>query len=99
MYKRNIYANSFFLLKESAQKLPRVDAAVFLLNNLHPLRSTLSLYQSDDKRLVELNKRMEGCLEELVKEQTAYILQNLELSPILSIMSKVSDFGTTAIDQ
>jgi len=75
-------------LQECAQRLPRVDAAVFLLNNLHPLRSTLSLYQSDDKRLDELNKRMESCLQELVKEQTGYILLNLELAPILSIIAK-----------
>ena len=76
-------------LQETAHKLPRVDAAVYLLNNLNPLRSTLSLYQSDDKRLVELNKRMEACLTELVKEQTSYILSNLELAPILNIISKV----------
>jgi len=75
-------------LQETAQKLPKQDAAVFLLNNLHPLRSTLSLYQSDDKRLLELSKRMEACLADLVREQTAYILMNLELTPILSIISK-----------
>lgn len=75
-------------LQETAQRLPRVDAAVYLLNNLHPLRSTLSLYQSDDKRLDELNKRMESCLLELVKEQTGYILVNLQLSSILNIIAK-----------
>jgi len=75
-------------LQEMAHKLPQQDSAVYLLNNLHPLRSTLSLYQSDDKRLVELNKRMDTCLVQLVKEQTTFILMNLELAPILSIISK-----------
>ena len=79
-----------FFVKETAQRLPNQDAAVFLLNNFHPLRSTLSLYQSDDKRLQELANRMEACLADLVKEQTVYILMNLELTPILSIISKVS---------
>ena len=32
-------------LQETAQRLPKQDAAVYLLNNLTPLRSTLSLYQ------------------------------------------------------
>lgn len=76
-------------LQETAQRLPRQDAAVYLLNNLQPLRSTLSLYQAADQRLDELNRRMESCLLELIKEQTGYILINLELSPILSIISKV----------
>lgn len=79
-------------LQETALKLPKQDAAVFLLNNFHPLRSTLSLYQSDDKRLLELNKRMETCILDLVREQTSYILLNLELVPILSIISQVEFF-------
>lgn len=79
-------------LQETALKLPKQDAAVFLLNNFHPLRSTLSLYQSDDKRLLELNKRMETCILDLVREQTSYILLNLELVPILTIISQVEYF-------
>jgi len=79
-------------LQETALKLPKQDAAVFLLNNFHPLRSTLSLYQSDDKRLLELNKRMETCILDLVREQTSYILLNLELVPILAIISQVEYF-------
>jgi hypothetical protein len=33
------------LLQETAQRLSKQDSAVFLLNNLNPLRTTLSLYQ------------------------------------------------------
>ena len=81
-------------LQETALKLPGQDAAVFLLNNCHPLRSTLSLYQSDDKRLGELNRRMETCIQDLVREQTSYILLNLELAPILSIITQVRQIST-----
>ena len=45
--------------------------------------------QSDDKRLSELNRRMESCLADLVKEQTAFILVSLDLAPIVSIISQV----------
>jgi len=75
-------------LQETAQRLPKQDAAVYLLNNLTPLRSTLSLYQSDDKRLGEINRRMESCLADLVKEQTGFILVSLDLATIVSIIAQ-----------
>ena len=49
----------------------------------------LFFFESDDKRLSELNRRMESCLSDLVKEQTAFILVSLDLAPIVSIISQV----------
>ena len=46
-------------------------------------------YKVEDKRLAELSGGMESCLASLAKEQAAYILANLELSPILTIVTQV----------
>ena len=46
-------------------------------------------YKVEDKRLAELSGGMESCLASLAKEQAAYILANLELSPILTIITHV----------
>jgi hypothetical protein len=45
--------------------------------------------QVPEGRLAELSGRMEVCLTSLAKEQAAYILANLELSPILTILAQV----------
>jgi hypothetical protein len=45
--------------------------------------------QVAEGRLGELSGRMETCLGSLAGEQAAYILANLELSPILTILAQV----------
>ncbi len=45
--------------------------------------------KSDDKRLGEINRRMESCLADLVKEQTGFILVSLDLATIVSIIAQV----------
>jgi len=83
-------------LQEMAAKLPNQDAAVFLINNLYQLRSTLSLYQVPESRLSELSGLVSGCLEELGREQSLYLLASLELAPMLTILNDLDGGGHLA---
>lgn len=74
-------------LQRTAVGLPNQDGAVFLINNLHQLRSTLSLYQTTENRLGELSKQVDTCLTRLSKEQAAHLLASLGLSPVLELLS------------
>ena len=49
------------------------DGAVFLINNLHQLRSTLSLYPGTEQRLAELADTLNSRLVGLSKEQVSCI--------------------------
>ena len=51
--------------------------------------------KSDDKRLGEINRRMESCLADLVKEQTGFILVSLDLATIVSIIAQVFTLNAT----
>jgi hypothetical protein len=53
----------------------------------------------EEARLNELNSRMESCLSSLAKEQAAYIIANLELSPILTIMAQVRGISHTTFGE
>jgi len=75
-------------LQEMSSKLPNQDAAVFLINNLHQLKSTLSLYQATEGRLAELASRVDTCLKDLCKEQTVYVLASLELAQMITILNE-----------
>jgi len=75
-------------LQEMSSKLPNQDAAVFLINNLHQLKSTLSLYQATEGRLAELGGRVDSCLKDLCKEQTVYVLASLELAQMMTILKE-----------
>ena len=58
------------------------DGAVFLINNLHQLRSTLSLYPGTEQRLAELADTLNSRLVGLSKEQVSPIFLKEQVSCI-----------------
>ena len=64
-------------LEQTAASLPSCDAAVFLINNLHQLRTTLSLYQTPEERLTSLSDMIETSLGVLSQHQTSHLLSAL----------------------
>ena len=64
-------------LQLTANTLPSCDAAVFLINNLHQLRTTLSLYQTPEDRLSSLSEMIESSLGVLAQHQTSHLLSAL----------------------
>jgi len=75
-------------LGTTAASLPSQDGAVFLINNLHQLRSTLSLYPGTEQRLAELADTLNGRLVGLSKEQAAHLLASLALAPLLPLLEE-----------
>jgi len=73
-------------LGATAASLPSQDGAVFLINNLHQLRSTLSLYPGTEQRLAELADTLNSRLVCLSKEQGAHLLASLALAPLLPLL-------------
>jgi len=78
-------------LQQTAMALPSQDGAVFLINNLHQLKTTLSLYQSTEKRLKELSSQIEASLSSLSKDQAKHLLSSLSLLPMLPLLSSGGD--------
>lgn len=75
-------------LLATAKGLPSQDGAVFLINNLYQLRSTLSLYPGTEQRLTNLGATLEDCLARLAKEQGLHLLSSLGLAPLLSLLEE-----------
>ena len=71
---------------------------MFLINNLHQLRSTLSLYPGTEQRLAELADTLNSRLVGLSKEQVHELLKVLSLlSPALgSPPACISSPGTSS---
>jgi len=74
-------------LQAIASNIPSQDAAVFLVNNFHQLRSTLSLYHATESKLGELSKQIDSCLTSLSKEQSSHLLASLGLSHVPELLS------------
>jgi len=74
-------------LETTAAKLPSQDYSVFLVNNLHQLRSSLSLYQSTEDRLGQLARQVDNCLTKLSKEQSSHLLASLGLSTVQELLA------------
>merc|ERR1719219_539928 len=66
-------------LHQTAATLPSQDGAVFLINNLHQLRTTLSLYQTTETRLQELSTQIDASLATLSQDQATHLLSSLSL--------------------
>ena len=71
---------------ESAAALPARDCAVYLLNYLYRLHSTLSLYEYMEPRLESLQAQLDAQLEALTSEQASSVVQSLGLTPIYSAL-------------
>lgn len=71
---------------ESASHLPTVDMAVFLLNCLYQIQSTLALYEYMDEKMERLQAQADAQLDTLTSEQASSLVSNLNLGPIYSIL-------------
>jgi len=78
-------------LQQTAATLPSQDGAVFMINNLHQLRTTLSLYQTTETRLKELSTQIDTSLASLSKDQATHLLSSLSLLPMTPLLSSGGD--------
>ena len=78
-------------LQTTAQSLPSQDGAVFLINNLHQLRTTLSLYPTPDSRLASLHQMINTSLTVLSDHQSSHLLSALGLLTISPLLAPEGD--------
>lgn len=79
---------------ESASHLPSVDMAVYLLNCLYNMQSTLAMYEYMDDRMERLQAQSDAQIDTLTSEQASSLVANLNLGPIYTILQS----STTRID-
>ncbi|KAG8224118.1 hypothetical protein J437_LFUL001812 [Ladona fulva] len=72
----------------SASRLPTTDMAVYLLNCIYHMQSTLSLYEFMDERLERLQAQSDAQLDTLTSEQASSLVANLNLGPIYTILQE-----------
>lgn len=63
----------------SASRLTTVDMAVYMLNSIYLVYSTLSLYEFTDVRLEMLQAQIDAHIDTLVSEQASHILNRTDL--------------------
>uniref|UniRef100_A0A1A9X3N5 Conserved oligomeric Golgi complex subunit 6 n=1 Tax=Glossina brevipalpis TaxID=37001 RepID=A0A1A9X3N5_9MUSC len=73
-------------VQESASHLPTVDMAVYLLNCLYYMQSTLAVYEYMDERVERLQAQSEAQIDTLISEQASSLVSNLQLGPIYTIL-------------
>ncbi|XP_054290392.1 conserved oligomeric Golgi complex subunit 6-like [Macrosteles quadrilineatus] len=72
----------------SASRLAATDMAVYLLNCLHLMTTTLALYEFMDERLERLKAQSDAQLDTLTSEQASSLVANLNLGPIYTILQE-----------
>ncbi|KAL7288451.1 hypothetical protein TKK_0017533 [Trichogramma kaykai] len=73
-------------VNETASRLPTVDMAVYLLNCMHQIHSTLALYEYMDQRLERLQAQSDAQIDTLTSEQASSLVAHLNLGPIYTIL-------------
>ncbi|XP_001599436.1 conserved oligomeric Golgi complex subunit 6 [Nasonia vitripennis] len=73
-------------VNETASRLPTVDMAVYLLNCMHQIHSTLALYEYMDQRLERLQAQSDAQIDTLTSEQASSLVAHLNLGPIYNIL-------------
>ncbi|XP_060811125.1 conserved oligomeric Golgi complex subunit 6 [Bombus pascuorum] len=73
-------------VNETASRLPTVDMAVYLLNCMHQIQSTLALYEYMDQRLERLQAQSDAQIDTLTSEQASSLVAHLNLGPIYTIL-------------
>lgn len=76
----------FQAVTESASHLPTIDMAVYLLNSLYAMQSTLAMYEYVDDRMERLQGQCEAQVDTLTSQQATSLVTNLNLSPIYTIL-------------
>ncbi|XP_071838293.1 conserved oligomeric Golgi complex subunit 6-like [Apostichopus japonicus] len=70
----------------SASRLNPADMATYMINCLHAMQTTLSLYEYTDQRLEMLEAQTDAHLDTLVNEQASFILSRTALLQVYSII-------------
>lgn len=78
---------------ESASHLPTIDMAVYLMNSLYEMQSTLAMYEYMDERMERLQGQCEAQVDTLTSQQATSLVTNLNLGPIYAILQ-----STTKVD-
>ncbi|XP_018337912.1 PREDICTED: conserved oligomeric Golgi complex subunit 6 isoform X2 [Trachymyrmex septentrionalis] len=73
-------------VNETASRLPTVDMAVYLLNCMHQIQSTLALYEYMDQRLERLQAQSDAQIDTLTSEQASSLVAHLNLGSIYTIL-------------
>lgn len=75
---------------ESASHLPTVDMAVYLLNCLYQMQSTLGMFEYVDDRMERLQGQADAQIDTLTSEQASSLVTNLNLGPIYTLLQSPS---------
>ncbi|XP_014241192.1 conserved oligomeric Golgi complex subunit 6 [Cimex lectularius] len=70
----------------SASRLDTADMAVYLLNCLHLMQNTVTLYEFMDERVERLQAQCDAQIDTLTSEQASSLVANLNLGPIYTIL-------------
>lgn len=73
-------------ITESASHLPTVDMAVYILNCLYNIQSTLGMFEYVDTRMERLQAQSDAQIDTLTSEQASSLVTNLSLGPIYTLM-------------
>ncbi|XP_052324817.1 conserved oligomeric Golgi complex subunit 6 [Oncorhynchus keta] len=74
----------------SASNLGTADMAVYMVNSLYVMKTTLALFEFTDKRLEMLEFQIEAHLDTLINEQASFVLTRAGLSYIYSCVQQHS---------
>lgn len=77
-------------ITESASHLPTVDMAVYILNCLYHMQSTLGMFEYVDNRMERLQAQCDAQIDTLTSEQASSLVANLNLGPIYTLLQSSS---------
>lgn len=77
-------------ITESASHLPTVDMAVYILNCLYHMQSTLGMFEYVDNRMERLQAQCDAQIDTLTSEQASSLVANLNLGPIYTLLQSAS---------
>lgn len=77
-------------ITESASHLPTVDMAVYILNCLYQMQSTLGMFEYVDNRMERLQGQCDAQIDTLTSEQASSLVANLNLGPIYTLLQSSS---------
>lgn len=75
-------------INETACHLSSTDMSVYLLNCIYHIQCTLSLYTIMDEYNERLQAQSEAQIDTLTSEQASYLVANLNLGPIYTILQE-----------
>ena len=85
---------------ESVSSMSRLDRAIYMINCLYFVQSTISLYEFTDRQVESLEMQIESHSESIVSEQFGFLLNTAGISGFYDSLchGKVSEENFTAIE-